>query len=685
MSDARSTQHAGRPRPVTILAAIMGAVAVVALAVVAATASSGPSTTALGRARRAVIVSIPGLQWRDLDASETPNLDALLLGNALLSVRTEHARTSTLDGYLTMGAGNRLAVGPGVRATPGPDAGCIDVAEAARVAAADQLTGAQPGALGDALSASGRTTAVFGDPVAIATLMKSNGCVDAFAGPVPAVLSADVNVVEYIGLDVRSDGAQRLQTMLSIDKAIGRLMLSEDDLVLVIAPSAPDEASEVTVAGARSAPGLLSSGTTRRAGYVTLPDVAPTVLSALGVAVPASMTGTPIVVDGGSGGDAEVSGLADLSERVAFRDSAVGPVSVVYIVLNILCGLAFAARRGRIARMLGPIVAAYPLITFLAGYLPVHRLPLDFVVVSIPVISATVAAVAVASWSRWGRWAPTTVLFALLWLVLVVDVVAGGSLQINTVLGYTPTIAGRFQGFGNLASALVCTTALSTAVAPMMFAAPEAAPAPESVDTGPLAVASIRWWMAWVATVTAICVAAPVFGSDVGGTLALVPAIVLVAVVVSGRRISVRRVISAAVAGAIVVSGMAAIDLARPASSRTHLGRFANTLIHGDAGLVIRRKLRGNIAISTSSIWSILLLGGLVVAAVGAWRYRQRLSVVVARVRAARVFLAGFITLVVLGFALNDSGIAIPAVMLGVGVPWMVAVFVEPVKRVRQS
>ena len=412
-----------------------------------------------------------------------------------------------------------------------------------------------------------------------------------------------------------------------------------------------------------------------------MPDVAPTVLSALGVEVPASMTGTPIVVADGPSRDAEVNGLADLAERVAFRDSAVGPVSVVYIVLNLLCVAALAARRGRTARMLGPIVAAYPLVTFLAGYLPVHHLPLDFVVVSIPVIAATVAAVAVASWSRWGRWAPTTVLFALLWLVLVVDIVAGGSLQINTVLGYTPTIAGRFQGYGNLASALVWTTALSTAVAPMLFV-PSVT---EAAATGPLAGAPIRWWMAWVAAVTVICVAAPAFGSDVGGTLALIPAIVLVAMVVSGRRIGLRRVMVAAVLGAVVVVGIAAIDLARPASSRTHLGRFANTLIHGDAGVVIRRKMRGNIAISTSSIWSILLLGGLVVAAVMAWRYRQRLSVLVAHVPAASVFLVGFVTLVVLGFALNDSGIAIPAVMLGVGVPWMVAVFVEPVKRVRES
>lgn len=80
-----------------------------------------------------------------------------------------------------------------------------------------------------------------------------------------------------------------------------------------------------------------------------------------------------------------------------------------------------------------------------------HHLPLDFVVVAVPVVSIVVATVAVASWSWWGRWAPVTVLSTGCWWALVVHIASGGRLQINTVLGYTPTIAGRFQGFGNLA------------------------------------------------------------------------------------------------------------------------------------------------------------------------------------------------------------------------------------------
>ena len=74
MAETRSMPLPERPRLVAILAGVLGALTVVILAVVGATASSGPKSAPLGAAHRAVIVSIPGLQWRDLDASETPSM-----------------------------------------------------------------------------------------------------------------------------------------------------------------------------------------------------------------------------------------------------------------------------------------------------------------------------------------------------------------------------------------------------------------------------------------------------------------------------------------------------------------------------------------------------------------------------------------------------------------------------------
>ena len=73
------------------------------------------------------------------------------------------------------------------------------------------------------------------------------------------------------------------------DAVLGQLLERVDparDLVMVVAPAAPDDAAELTVfaiAGPGIDPGRARSATTRRDGYVTLPDVGVTVLDALGV------------------------------------------------------------------------------------------------------------------------------------------------------------------------------------------------------------------------------------------------------------------------------------------------------------------------------------------------------------------------------------------------------------------
>jgi uncharacterized membrane protein YraQ (UPF0718 family) len=96
---------------------------------------------------------------------------------------------------------------------------------------------------------------------------------------------------------------------------------------------------------------------------------------------------------------------------------------------------------------------------------------------------------------------------------------------------------------------------------------------------------------------------------------------------------------------------------------------------------VIRRKMRGNLAILTSSFWSYILIGVVIVAAAVVWRRRDSLRSALDARPSLRVFLAGFSIVALLGFALNDSGIAVPLIMLAVTVPWIVASVVPVVKR----
>jgi hypothetical protein len=338
----------------------------------------------------------------------------------------------------------------------------------------------------------------------------------------------------------------------------------------------------------------------------------------------------------------------------------------MFTVLIAFCGFAALGRRARIARMLAPLVMSIPTVAFLSGLVDYHRLPLDFYVLCVLTVAIAIAAVATASWSGWGPWAPTTALCLLLWLVLVVDVATGGRLQINTPLGYSATSAGRFQGFGNLAFALLAGASIVVAVIPVLLARRE----PHAV-----------LWAATVGCLSVIAVAAPAFGSDVGGTLALVPTFVVVVLLIAGRRVDWRRAVGAGVAAVVVLCGLAAVDLARPAESRTHLGRFARKVLDGEAGLIIRRKIRGNLDILFATFWSFVLVALFVGGAVLWWRSRDRFADYLATRPALRAFMLGFVIVAFLGSALNDSGIVIFGIMLGVMIPFVVATTVAPVLR----
>jgi hypothetical protein len=92
--------------------------------------------------------------------------------------------------------------------------------------------------------------------------------------------------------------------------------------------------------------------------------------------------------------------------------------------------------------------------------------------------------------------------------------------------------------------------------------------------------------------------------------LAAVPAFAVLVLAARGRRIGIRRAAVVAAGTVVTVIVLAAIDLARPAASRTHLGRFAHRVLDGEAGSIVQRKLAANWAILTSSPWTLLVPGG---------------------------------------------------------------------------
>jgi hypothetical protein len=486
----------------------------------------------------------------------------------------------------------------------------------------------------------------------------------------------------------RADALARADTILA--DTLADVDLSRD-LVIVLGPTAPRGPAQLTVAamagrGVRT--GLLRSATTRRDGFVTLPDVAPTVLEFLGIMAPSAMTGTVMSVAAGRAPDgALMRRLADDNEISVFRDSATGPDSVTFIVLQVI-GYAFAALALTRWRGFRPWVAWFVLVplaqaplAFLSGLVRYDALGVTGYVVVHVLGGVALGAAALGLGRLARRWlgdaaavVPPLSLVCLTLVVLIVDMLAGGPLQLNTVFGYSPTVAGRFAGYGNLAFALLAAAAIIAVTGIWSIAALRAgAVAPRRRTLG-LALVGV------VLLVTVAVDGLPSLGSDVGGVLSLAPAGAVVLLLLAGARFSWRRVLAIAGGTTAVLVAFALVDLARPESSRTHLGRLADKVIHADQGgvaTVLHRKLEANVGILTSSVWTWVIPVALGFLAFIVWRRPGSLRLVEDRFPGLRAGLVGSLVAGIVGFALNDSGIAIPAMMLAVVLPYVSYLLLE--------
>jgi len=145
-------------------------------------------------------------------------------------------------------------------------------------------------------------------------------------------------------------------------------------------------------------------------------------------------------------------------------------------------------------------------------------------------------------------------------------------------------------------------------------------------------------------------------------------------------RLSWRRALLIALVTIVVIMALSLADYARPAGDRTHLGRFVQTVLDGGAWPVIERKLRQNLDILFKPISLLLPFAvafvALVLARPASWGARP-LQLAYDRSPVLRHGLVAWAVLVGLGFALNDSGTAIPAVAATVAIPLLIAVSVR--------
>ena len=458
------------------------------------------------------------------------------------------------------------------------------------------------------------------------------------------------------GSDETAEDPTRRGAAAAADDAVGQVAEALPErwrlLVAGIADTAaPSGLHPVIYFGHGVEPGSLTSATTGRDGYVQLVDLAPTALEVIGADLPSSRSGRPVGVEAEA--DHTSQSAVDSGVDVTAASAAVAEVSwTFYVVLAAAgaVGVAAAAwlvvgrdRWRRTAAGVCVAVSVIPVAGIAAGIPPWWRAgstPLAFW----GVIAAGVGVVTAAAhlpWLRSGR--ARALLVAWIAAVLIaVDQISGAMWPLHTPMGYTASVGARFAGLSNYAFAV-----FAAAVVLIITFTPWRGP---GLQLGPAAVGLCA----------IVVVGAPVLGRNVGGTLTLVAALTLTCLRLWGRRLSIGAVAAAGGLAAAVLSVIATIDYLRPESDQTHLGRFVGTVLSGDAGVVLTRKIASAFGTIGGPLTYLIVAAAIGLALI--WRRRGPIRSVPAQAAAI-----GLMAAAVIGFCVNDSGTALPAFTISLG------------------
>lgn len=659
------------------LGASVGVCAVL-LGAAAVQLSMGEERESFGDRNRVVVVGVPGLNWSDVDPETTPELSALAESEAVGSLTTRGASSFACprDGWVTLGAGNRARHSDAngtchTQYLPDRKIRPDVVIEANET----RNFGAEPGLLGQEIGC----VRTYGRDAQLATI---NAPAVRPAGTTPTSPEAwsqswrgcPLALVAGPVLRHRAEAA-----LAEVDQQIGQIadaVAAEPSTLLLVVgvsdrPTGEPAMHVALAAGAGVDPGQLVSASTGRVPYVQLIDVAPTILVALGQERPSAMAGRPMTIGERDASATERRDQLDEAAAAAAAHHAnaativttwvlvTAAAVVVGVVLSYLGRWRIALRAGMV------VVAAFPVATLLANLVPWWRSDRPTVawVGGLLAAAVIVAGVALAGPWRRHRFGPAVAVGVISVGVLAGDVVTGSHLQLNGLLGYNPIVAGRFTGFGNMPFAIFAVGGLIALAGALHRQPPVTA----------------RWLAAGFGVTLVIVDGAPNLGSDFGGVLALVPAILLLTMIATGIQLSAARIAGALAAGVVTVTLIAIVDYQRAADNQTHLGRFVGQLLDGTAWEIVERKMDASwhlLLHSTVAILAPILIAALVVlfwprAAPG----RRLLATASPTAVAAGV---GVATAALLGTLLNDSGIAVFVAAGTVAVPLLLSSLAAP-------
>ncbi|WGW12894.1 hypothetical protein LWF01_03725 [Saxibacter everestensis] len=541
---------------------------------------------------------------------------------------------------------------------------------------------------------------------------RDDGTADAPAAPEPTAEEV-----------ARAADALHERQLSAADAALGKYLASTPENTAVMVTGLSDSSGDpalraVMVSQPGGNEGLLTSASTRREGLVQLTDMTPTMLNLMGYGRDGDFIGTPAqyakktteITDDDTPNVATIDSVKALRIQATASSIVHGSTGTFSIFLDTLHYIFFgllgiglfagwrssrlnraAASSGRASALawVGLVLAAIPLGSFLANLVPWADSTSPRLALLGSLVVATAAVLAVVLAGPWRRsWLGRVGALGLLTAItLGVDVAAGSQLQLNSLLGYNPIVAGRFYGLGNMAVALFIVGALmgtAAVVSPL-------------VRTGHSRRAALVSAAIGVACVGVL--GNPSWGAKFGGTIAALAGFIVLVLMLLKIRLNFRRLLIVGVVALAALVGIAGLDYLRPAEQRSHFGLFFGQLLDGEVFGVLGRKLTANLSIiSINPLLSLivpcaLLVLGLFLGWCYRWQRTRRLSqrwagVLPSVLDDSAAIRAGFCaTMLALlaGLVITDSGIAVPATGLMLLIPTLVALNAGKVKEMTSA
>lgn len=609
-------------------AAVLFAIIACALAILAPAAAAEEADSPV------VLIGTGGVMWEYISEDNTPNLHRFSqtadIGS--ISVRAIHPSTCPTEGWLTLGAGERAgdsvtddgACRIAEEPAPSPTGGWTVLHwEQYETFAEESAYSPHLGQLGD-LTADTETLAV--GPGAAIALADSGGRVEdyasleSFAGrtagkdliliDLGAITQKEQKVFDEVEprptgdpfsasfIPQEWDEDQIREGMKELDDLLGTVLAALDQTVpdarVMIVSLSDYSATSSTLQAimiGSDGPGMLTSSTTRRDGLVTSTDLLPTLVEG------SDGPGMSIVsIDAGTAAENRAAAVELESLTRAIKPST-GPVYAMWGGLWLLVFFGtLIFRRRRILHGAALAVASLPAASVAMNLAPWHRAssPTAVLLAGTLVISLIIGATALYVRRR-GREFPAGFVASVTLTAFLLPLLVGSPLALNSPFGALPQV-GRFYGMTNMmfaiagAAGLVLAGALASRIADRKRAA--------------LAVLA-------VGAVVIFVDGSPWHGTDFGGPPVLTVAFLMLAILVSGRRITVLDGAVIVTTAAVITALFAVVDYLRPIEDRTHLGDFVESAMDGTATTVIVRK-----AGQVLALWPLILILALALAVI---------------------------------------------------------------------